>query len=279
MKTPEVPRPRRRRLGILALLAGLLTLTLGVVSSTAQASRPTTPKPTIVLVHGAFADASGWTDVIVRLQKKGYDVIAPANLLRGVAIDTQYLRDFLATIEGPVVLVGHSYGGFVMTNAAVGVANVEALVYIASFAPDVDETVGSISASAPGSELGPDSLTIRPYTKPDGTPSLEGYITPARYHDVFAADVDRTKAASYAASQRPADLSILSEPSGEPAWKTIPSWTMVAKQDHVIPPGAQEFMAQRAHATTVKINASHSVAVSHPRAVADFIIEAADSLG
>jgi pimeloyl-ACP methyl ester carboxylesterase len=277
----EVQRPHTRsaRLGIFAILSALITLSVGVISANAQSSGSSSgPKPTVVLVHGAFADSSGWNDVIVKLQRKGYNVIAPANPLRSVSGDSQYLKEFLATVEGLIVLVGHSYGGFVMTNAATGNPNVKALVYIASFAPDAGETVASISASAPGSLLGPAALTIRAFTRADGEPGAEGYITPTMYRDVFAADLPKTQAWGFAVAQRPADLSILTEPSGEPAWKNIPTWTLVAKQDRVIPPGAQEAMASRANATTMRLDASHSVAVSQPTKVADFIVRAARSV-
>ena len=148
-----------------------------------------------------------------------------------------------------------------------------------AFAPDTGDTVAALAASAPGSLLGPDTLTIRPYVKPDGTPSAEGYITPADYRDVFAGDVPRTRTTTLSAMQKPADLSILIDPSGTPAWMTIPSWYLVAKQDHAIPADAERSMAVRAGSTTVEVNGSHSVALSHPRAVTDLIITAARSTG
>jgi len=272
-------------------IAAALT-TLPAVGTAAASTPPTTPTtepaatdaaapagPTIVLVHGAFADAGSWTGVITELQADGYDVIAPANPLRGVALDSAYLTDFLATIEGPIVLVGHSYGGFVMTNAATGNPDVAALVYVAAFAPDAGETVGGIASSVPGSMLGPDALVVRPYLKPDGTESAEGYINPTMYHDVFAADLPAETAAALAASQRPADVATLGEPSGDPAWASIPTWDLVATQDMVIPPDAQRAMAERAEATTIEVDASHSVAVSQPATVAEFIVEAVTSIG
>ena len=270
----------RARSVIVGLAALLLMSTIGIGGDARAAQRSSSAtKPTIVLVHGAFADASGWHPVIERLARQGYNVIAPANPLRGLETDVQYLRDFLATVPGPIVLVGHSYGGFVMTNAATGNADVKSLVYIAAFAPDAGETVGGISASVPGSRLGPDTLTIRPYTGADGTEHVEGYITPTLYREVFAADVSRTDAWTYAVSQKPADLSLLQTPSGEPAWTTIPTWTLVATQDRVIPPDAQRSMAQRAGATTIEVKASHSVAESNASKVAAFIERAAKSIG
>ena len=266
---------RRTRTMMAMLIAVTLLTAVGVSGRTATAQRVAAPKPTIVLVHGAFADSSGWHPVIERLARKGYNVIAPSNPLRSVETDVTYLQEFLATVAGPIVLVGHSYGGFAMTNAATGNPNIKALVYIAAFAPDSGETVGSIAASAPGSKLGPDSLTVRPYTGTDGDEHLEGYITPAVYRDVFAGDVNRTDAWTYAVSQKPADLSLLQTPSGEPAWKSIPTWTLVATQDRVIPPDAQRAMAKRAKATTIEIKASHSVAISNPAKVTAFIDQAA----
>jgi pimeloyl-ACP methyl ester carboxylesterase len=220
---------------------------------------PQGPKPTIVLVHGAFADASGWDGVAKRLQRAGYEVLAPANPLRGLGSDAAYIRSILDTITGPIVLVGHSYGGMVMTNAAAGDADVKALVYIASFAPDVGDSVGSLSALNPGSGVVQENLVIRP--TPTG---LDGYINPTVFRDVFAGDLPRQTTAAMAASQRPADLGLLTEASGAPAWATIPSWYLVATQDKVIPPATQRFMAKRAHATTIEIRSSHVAMTSHP---------------
>ncbi len=202
------------------------------------------PKPTIVLVHGAFADAFGWAGVITRLEDRGYTVLAPANPLRGVATDSAYIASVLATITGPIVLVGHSYGGEVITNAATGNPNVTALVYVAAFAPDAGETAGGILTRFPGSMLTPANLILRPFPQPDGTMGEDAYIN---------------------------------EPSGVPAWKTIPSWYLVASQDHAIPPAAERFMAARMHAHTVEINSSYAAMVSHPGAVTDLILSAAQA--
>lgn len=283
--TPRpAPRPTRRptrrpRALTAALLATGLAATLAVSAAAAPAHRASGPKPTVVLVHGAFADASGWYEVTERLLDQGYPVVAPANPLRGLATDVQYLRDVLASVEGPIVLVGHSYGGFVATNAATGDPDVKALVYVAAFAPDAGETVGSISQSAPGSLLTPDRLSVHPYTGADGAQHLEGTIALASYREVFAADVSRRDAQVYAVSQKPTDLSILQTPSGEPAWRTIPSWTLVATQDKVIPPDAQRAMAARAQAQVTEVRASHSVAVSTPRDVVAVIEQAARAVG
>jgi pimeloyl-ACP methyl ester carboxylesterase len=231
------------------------------------------PKPTVVLVHGAFADASGWNEVTKRLQADGYPVLAPANPERGLLLDSAYLSTIISTIDGPIVLVGHSYGGAVITNAATGHPNVKALVYIAAFAPDVGETVGGLVIKNPGSGLSsPDNLVLRPY--PVG---VDTYINPRVFHDVFAADLPTETTAIMAASQRPAELTILVQPSGLPAWRTIPSWYMVASNDKTIPPATERFMAQRMGATTVEIASSHVAMMSHPDAVKDLVVGAAET--
>ena len=226
-------------------------------------------RPTIVLIHGAFADASGWGGVITRLQGRGYTVLAPANPLRSVTGDSAYIASFLATIKGPIVLIGHSYGGEVITNAAQGNPNVKALVYIAAFAPDLGETSAALGAMFPGSLLTPQNLTLRPF--PGG---VDGYITPSVFREVFAADVPAETAAIMAVTQRGASFATLAEPSGIPAWKTIPSWYLVANQDRAISPALERFMAARIHAHTVQIDSSHAAMVSHPDAVTDLILSA-----
>ncbi|MEJ3742765.1 alpha/beta hydrolase [Actinomycetes bacterium KLBMP 9797] len=258
---------RRRRLIIALILAAAVPLTGAGVAS--AASR-TAPKPTVVLVHGAFADASGFTELAKRLQRKGYPVLAPANPLRGVDADAAYVRSVLSTVSGPVVLVGHSYGGFVITNAATANPNVKALVYVAAFAPDAGDTVETLSAKFPGSRLGPDALDIRPH--PSGA---DGYIKLPLFHEVFCADLPAATAAAMAVSQRPADVATLRQPSGEPAWKSIPSWTLVAKDDQVIPAATQRFMAQRAGARVVEVRASHVAMTSKPDATLALILQAA----
>ena len=262
-----MPHRRRRPLFALLLTAALLLTGAG----TASAATRTPPKPTIVLVHGAFADASGFTEVIKKLQRKGYPVLAPANPLRGVDSDSAYLRSFLAQVPGPIVLAGHSYGGFVLTNAATGNPNVKALVYIAAFAPDAGDSVGGLSGMFPGSRLGIDALDVREYPG-DGH---DGYIKLSLFREVFAADVPPATAAVMGSSQRPAELATLQQPSGEPAWKTIPSWTLVAKDDLVIPAAAQRFMARRAGAKVVEVRASHVAMISKPDQTTDLILQAA----
>jgi pimeloyl-ACP methyl ester carboxylesterase len=272
---PDTQRsPRRRRL-LIALGAILLpVIAVGALLTPAQAKGPGSlgPKPTIVLVHGAFADAAGWTDVIKILQDKGYPVLAPANPLRGVDSDSAYIASVLATVTGPIVLVGHSYGGFVNTNAATGNPNVKALVYIAAFAPDAGDTVGGLANMFPGSLLGQASLDFRPLP---GGQSYDGYIKTSLFRQIFAADVSASTAAVMAATQRPADVATLEQPSGQPAWRDIPSWTLISRNDNVIPAQVQRFMAQRAGAHVVEVNASHAVLVSKPGATADVILAAA----
>ena len=229
-----------------------------------------TPRPTIVLVHGAFSDASAWDAVTEGLQASGHTVIAPAIPLRGLGTDAAYLHSVLEAITGPVVVVGHAYGGAVLTNAVAPHHDVTALVYISAYAPDEADTVGDLTTMHPGSMLGPDNLVIRPH--PGGS---DGYIDPSRFREIFAADIDPDTAAVMAASQRPVDLGILSEPSGPPAWKAIRAWYVVATEDNVIPPATQRFMARRGAATTVEVRSSHVVMMSHPAPVVDVILEAA----
>jgi len=266
-----------RRLPLLGVVVALVLALLSVTTSTASTASggtPSAPKPTIVFVHGAFADASGFNASIADLQKRGYTVYAPANPLRGVTTDADYLRAFLGTLSGPVVLVGHSYGGAVITNAATGNPNVKALVYIAAFAPDEGETLSqSIALGGGESQLLP-HLIVRPY--PGAPPGDgDGYIDPAFFHQVFAQDVPARQAAVMASAQRPAALASFVIPSGVPAWRTIPSWYLVAKNDRSIPPEAERVMAARAHAHTVEIRSSHVAMISHPGAVTALVLAAA----
>jgi pimeloyl-ACP methyl ester carboxylesterase len=273
------PQPGRRQPVLALLLAFVLALGLVLLPSASSASseHPGRPKPTVVLVHGAFADASGWDDVTTKLQRRGYTVIAPANPLRGVATDSAYLASILATITGPVVLVGHSYGGEVITNAATGNPQVKALVYIAAFAPARGETSGELSTKFPDSQLTPENLVFRPFPISATQTGIDAYINPTVFRTVFCADLPSRTAAVMAASQRPAAVSTLNEKSGEPAWKTIPSWYLVARQDRAIPPDSERFMAKRIRAHTREIDSSHVAMISHPRAVTELILNAARS--
>lgn len=254
---------RRTRVWLTALL--IATFPSGAAIAASPAVAEAQSKPTVVLVHGAFPDASGWSKVIGRLQRRDYPVVAPANPLRGVGSDAAYLKNVLSQIEGTIVLVGHSYGGFVMTNAATGNPNVKALVYIAAFAPAEGDTVQALTSHAPGSLLGPDTLTIRTFATPDGQLAPEGYITPSAFRKVFAGDLPKAQTDVMAASQRPAALATLSEPPGPPAWATIPAWYLVAGADKTIGTANLRFMAQRIHATTVEVKRASHV-VSSPRA-------------
>lgn len=259
-------RLRRRALVIPAIAAAVAGIALSSASTEAKPARPT-----IVLVHGAFADASGWGDVVARLQNKGFTVYAPANPLRGVAADSDYLRSFLSTIDGPIVLVAHSYGGFVITNAATGNPNVKALVYVAAYGPDEGDSIASLSAQVPGGKVSPESLTIRP--APGGVP--EGYIRTDLFRDIFAADLPPKQTAVMAASQRPASLAILQEPSGPPAWKSIPSWYLVAGRDNTIGTELERFMARRMGARTREVaRSSHVLMMSHPEVTTHTILAA-----
>jgi pimeloyl-ACP methyl ester carboxylesterase len=256
------------------LLAGSAAAAAGALigAPTAQAhTRPGgTPKPTVVLVHGAFADASGWNDVAARLICDGFPVIAPANPLRGVAADSAYLASVLATLSGPLLLVAHSYGGMVITNAAAGNANVTALVYVAAFAPDQGDTLPGLQYRYPGSKVTPEALDYRPH----GT-DADAYIKKDLFRDAFAADLPKTTAALMWAGQRPLHVAAFEEQSGPPAWKTVPSWYLAARNDQVIPVAAQRFMAQRAGARTVEVGASHVAMISQPAATVDLIKRAA----
>jgi len=228
---------------------------------------------TIVLMHGAFADSSGWKGVIDDLRARGYSSFAVANPLRGLESDAIYLRSVIDSIDGPVVVVGHSYGGAVMTVAADGAENVKALVYIASFNLDVGESCGEMSAKFPGGELGT-VLDPRPYAV-SGDSGTDVYIQRDRYHAAFCADVDEETAALMAASQRPITQSALEDKATKAAWKTIPSWSLVTNQDLAIPPASMRFMAERAGSTTVEVDASHAVFVSQPGVCVDLIDAAA----
>jgi pimeloyl-ACP methyl ester carboxylesterase len=251
-------------------MAIALALTAGR-GANAEPSRKD-PKPTIVLVHGAFADASSWTGVITLLKRDGFEVVAAANPLRGVANDAAAVSSVVKSIPGPVLLVGHSYGGPVITSAANGAANVKALVYVAGFLPDTGESSLSLSAKFPGSTLG-DSLTTM--ALPDGDEDL--YIRRDRFRAQFAADVSSAQAAAMAATQRPVTLSALGEPSGPAAWKRLPSYVIYGTGDRNVPAAVMAFMAERAQArkTVALTGASHALMVSHPDQVAAFIEDAA----
>ncbi|CAM5459852.1 alpha/beta fold hydrolase [Leifsonia shinshuensis] len=230
-----------------------------------------------MLVHGAWADAAGWTPVVERLQADGYPVIAPPNPLRGLLSDAQYIRSVLDRISGPVVLVGHSYGGAVISNAATGDAGVKALVYIAAFAPDQGESLATLNGSALGKEIPPVPVTPSQYPLPDGSSGTELTIDPAQYCNVFLDDqLRQSECAALAAEQRPLSVASATQASGVPAWKTIPSWYMVAADDRAISPDLERFMAARAGAHTVVVgHGPHLIMLTDPKAVTDLIETAA----
>ncbi|MBR7197806.1 alpha/beta hydrolase [Pseudomonas sp. 14A] len=248
-----------------------LALTAAMFGATAAFAAPV--KPTVVLVHGAFADSSSWNGVVKILEKDGYPVIAAANPLRSVKGDAQSVADVLASVKTPVVLVGHSYGGPVISEAAYGNANVKALVYVAAFAPEKGETAAELSGRFPGSTLGP--TLSAPVELADGGKDL--YIQQDKFHEQFAADVSLADAKLMAATQRPVTVAALNEAATEPAWKTVPSYFVYGDQDKNIPAQALAFMAERAHSkqTVVVKGASHVVMVSNPKAVASLIETAA----
>ncbi len=229
--------------------------------------------PTIVLVHGAFADSSSWNGVLTQLQKHGYKTVAVANPLRSVSSDARLVSDVVAGIEGPVVLVGHSYGGQVISNAADGHENVRSLVYVAAFAPDAGEAAAELAGKFPGGTLG--EALAPPVRLADGGVDL--YIDQAKFHDQFAHDVPAEATALMAAGQRPITEAALTEKSGEPAWRSLPSYFVYGDGDRNIPAQALGFMAERAGSrhTVVVEGASHVVMVSQPKIVADLIEEAA----
>jgi pimeloyl-ACP methyl ester carboxylesterase len=234
---------------------------------------PVDGQPTVVLVHGAFADSSSWNAVIERLQARGVVVAAPANPLRGLVADSDYLVSVLEQTPGPVVLVGHSYAGAVISTAAARATNVVGLVFVAAFAPDEGEILGQVTATSKDAILGP-ALVPHRYPSADGTTATEFLVDPARLHAVFAADLPAETAAVLAATQRPVADAAFSDPVGPVAWKTIPSWAVVATGDKAAGADLVRSMAARSGATTTEVEASHLVMVSQPDAVTDVILQA-----
>jgi pimeloyl-ACP methyl ester carboxylesterase len=231
-------------------------------------------RTTIVLVHGAFAESASWDGVVDRLLTSGHDVVAAANPLRGLAADAQAVSDVVRSVEGPVVLVAHSYGGAVMTNVDPDAGEIAGLVYVNGFAPEPGENCFQLAAMFPGSMLGEE--TARPVSRSDGTTDL--YIARDGFHDIFCQDVPAPQAALMAATQRPATQEALVEPSGErPLWKHVPSWFLIGEEDRIIPAALQHYMAKRAqsHRTIEIPGASHAVVVAHPDATTHLILEAA----
>jgi pimeloyl-ACP methyl ester carboxylesterase len=226
-----------------------------------------TAKPTIVLVHGAFADGSSWARVIPILQRDGYTVIAVQNPLTSLAADVETTRRVVDAQTGPVVLVGHSYGGAVITQAAAGSSNVKALVYIAAFAPEVGEPIGKFGEQYP--------TALGAALRPDAAGFL--YIGPAQFHDLFAADLPEVETRVFAATQKPIIGAVFGTAPDQAAWKTIPSWYLVAQEDKAINPELERFYAKRMGATTTEIKSSHVPFISHPAEVARLIEQAASA--
>jgi len=287
MNLARAARPTRLRLIIATALLAVAGLLAATQAASAHSSRPQAfawdggPKPVIVLEHGAWADASSWAAVIARLQAAGFTVYAPPNPLRGLPQDSAYLQDFLtqntALAGQPIVLVGHSYGGAVITNAAVNNSEVKALVYVDAFIPDQNETLAQLVSAQPGSCLAgnpPDIFNLVPYP---GAPTgdVDTYIKQSLVPGCFASGQPASQAAVIAATQRPLAASTLGEPSGPPAWKTIPSWDVIGTADRVLPPAEQIFMAKRAGAHITKVNAGHLSMIADPGVVAQVIEQAA----
>jgi pimeloyl-ACP methyl ester carboxylesterase len=234
--------------------------------------------PTIVLVHGAWADATGFDAELRALQRQGFRAIGFANPLRDLAGDATYLAEFLRTLTGPIVLVGHSYGGNVISSAATGNDQVTALVYFNGWMCDEGESQQQLLERFEGSLVGP-SIRPVPFTNPDGSEGTDLFLDPEAFREAFAADVDPETAAVMAAAQRPyAAAAFAAAPSGPLAWKTLPCWYLLGTQDKAIPPALQRFMAERANATIVEVAASHVSFVSQPEAATQLILQAVEAM-
>ena len=231
-------------------------------------------QPTVVLVHGAWADATGFDGSIRSLHDQGYRTIGFANPLRGLQSDAAYLADLLQTIEGPIVLVGHSYGGAVITNAATGNDQVAGLVYVNGWALDEGESIGQLLELNEGSVV-PPALREVPFKNPDGSDGVDLYLDQDAFPATFAGDVDEATARVMAATLRPWSAAALGATSGPPAWKSIPSWYLLGTEDKAIPPATQRFMAERAGSTIEEVPASHAAMVSQPDVVTTLIVTAA----
>jgi pimeloyl-ACP methyl ester carboxylesterase len=239
----------------------------------------TAGSPTVVLVHGAFADGSSWSGVIERLQARDIQVTAPAIPLRGIAIDSAYLASVFEQTPGPVLAVGHSYGGAVISNAATQAPNVLGLVFVAAFAPDEGETLGEVTPTSKDAVLGP---ALVPHHYPSANsrePAVEVGVDPAKFRDVFAADLPAEQAEVMAATQRPVAEAAFAEPNGPPAWKNLPSWAVVSRGDRAAGTDLTRSMAERAGATITELEGSHVIMVSQPEAVASVIVEALAAVG
>jgi len=233
----------------------------------------TTSSPTIVLVHGALTDASVWHGVITELHRQGLQVLAPAMPMRGLVDDVSYLHSILASIDGTIVVAGHSYGGSIISDPDALTPAVRALVFVAAFQQDTGETAGELNYRFPGSRLIPQTTLVREY--PGGS---DMYLRSEHFAEVYAADVDPHVAAAMAAAQHPIDPAALNQTfTGSATWRSLPSWTLVATADHSVPTQAQTFMAERAGSLVTELRSSHAVPVAHPIETADLIVTAINS--
>jgi pimeloyl-ACP methyl ester carboxylesterase len=255
-----------------------MTDTTEPTSTESRSTEPTSTEPTtVVLVHGAFADASGWAAVLERLQAAGVPARAVVNPLRGIATDAGYVASLIRQIPGPVLAVGHSYGGAVITNAAA--PNVVGLVYVAAFAPDEGESLGEIEARSADSVL-PAALRPAQYPDgPDGATAVELSIDPAQFHAAFAADLPASVTAVLGVSQRPIAVAAFEEKTGVPAWRALPSWAVVATADKAAGSDVVRSMAERAGAQITEVDASHVPMMSRPDVVTDVILAALRAVG
>ena len=278
MNIARTARRARLRLIISALVMAIAALIIPLSQAASahtmtRAAANAGPKPTIVLEHGAWANTSSWNGVIKRLQADGYTVYAPPNPLQGLPYDSAFLADFLHSISGPIVLIGHSYGGAVITNAATGDPQVKALVYVDAFAPAQGQTLAQLLAAYPGSCVVPANLNVVPFP---GAPSGVGdaYIKQSVFPSCMANDLPASEAHVLAATQEPIATIALTQPTGVPAWQTIPSWAVVGTADHAIPLALQLAMANTAHAHITKVDAPHLSMISNPGTVTNVILQA-----
>jgi pimeloyl-ACP methyl ester carboxylesterase len=290
----NTPIARKRLTKSVLAVTAAATLAVAVLAIRPQTSEAATPasasanssvsKPTIVLVHGAWADGSSFAPETAALQLAGYKVLLAPNPLRGEVTDAGVLENFLAQkTSGPVVLVGHSYGGVVISSAATGNPNVKALVYVDAYAPDTGESASGLTGAQPGSLLNvPDPSTVFDFVLPTPDASQgdwDAYIKTDKFQSIFAASLPKIETDVLAAGQSPVTLGALATPfSGEPAWKTIPSWFFIGTADKVIPAAEQRIMAARAHGTVVEANAPHLSMLAKPLQVTNLIIQAAKSV-